>query len=189
MILRVNSFSIPQSIVIFNTKQIQTIFTATFDKYRFLGIGSQSVYPFTKNMGAVHPVINSVVSSKSHYTGNPMFCPKCRAEYRDGFHTCSDCQIDLVETLPTLPEPEFVNFNEILATYNPADVVFLKSLLESEGIQYFFKGEHFMYMRPLADPVRLMVRQDQVDEALELVKDVKLSVTGISMGERSDDEE
>ncbi len=120
-----------------------------------------------------------------------MFCPKCRAEYREGFFTCSDCHIDLVGTIPPLHEPEyeFVNFIEILATYNPADVVFLKSLLESEGIQYFFKGEHFMYMRPLADPVRLMVRQDQADEAKKLVKGVKLSVSGISLGERSDDEE
>jgi len=94
----------------------------------------------------------------------------------------------MVDVLPPLPEPEFIHFVEILATYNPADVVFLKSLLESEGIQYFFKGEHFMYMRPLADPVRLMVRQDQVEEAVELVKDVKLSVTGISLSESSDDE-
>jgi hypothetical protein len=109
-----------------------------------------------------------------------MFCPKCRAEYREGFTTCSDCHIDSVDELPLIPEPEFINFEEILATYNPADVVFLKSLLESEGIQYFFKGEHFLYMRPLADPVRLMVRQDQLEETVELLKDVKLSVTGIS---------
>lgn len=113
-----------------------------------------------------------------------MFCPKCRTEYREGFTFCSDCNADLVESLQPLPEPEheFIHFTELLATYNPADVVFLKSLLESEGIQYFFKGEHFMYMRPLADPVRLMVRKDQVEEAVELVKDVKLSVTGISFG-------
>ena len=118
-----------------------------------------------------------------------MFCPKCRAEYRQGFYTCSDCNIKLVYELPPLPEPEFVDFKEILATYNPADVVFLKSLLESEGIQYFFKGEHFLYMRPLADPVRLMVRQDQVEEAVELVKDVKLSVTGISLDQNPSDQE
>lgn len=120
-----------------------------------------------------------------------MFCPQCRAEYREGFHICSDCQIELVETIPPLPEPgpEFVKFTEILATYNPADVVFLKSLLDSEGIQYFFKGEHFMYMRPLADPVRLMVRQDQVDDAEELIKDVKLSVSGISLNKGAEDEE
>ena len=118
-----------------------------------------------------------------------MFCPECRAEYREGFHICSDCNIELVDELQPLPEPEFVDFVEILATYNPADIVFLKSLLESEGIQYYFKGEHFMYMRPLADPVRLMVRKDQVEEAVELVKDVKLSVTGISCkGSPSDKE-
>ena len=64
-----------------------------------------------------------------------MFCPKCRAEYKEGFHTCSDCHIELVDELPPEPEPEFINFIEILGTYNPADVVFLKSLLESEGIQ------------------------------------------------------
>jgi hypothetical protein len=118
-----------------------------------------------------------------------MFCPKCRAEYREGFHTCSDCNIELVDELPPIPEPEFINFDEILATYNPADVVFLKSLLESEGIQYFFKGEHFMYMRPLADPVRLMVRQDQVEEAVELIKDVNLSVSGISLSKGTDDQD
>ena len=118
-----------------------------------------------------------------------MFCPKCRAEYREGFHTCSDCNVELVDELPPLPEPEFVDFAEILATYNPADVVFLKSLLESEGIQYFFKGEHFMYMRPLADPVRLMVRQDQVEEAIELIKDVKLSVSGISLSKGTEDQD
>ncbi len=69
----------------------------------------------------------------------------------------------------------------MLATYNPADVAFLKSLLDSKGISYFFKGEHFMYVRPLADPVRLMVRADQVARAIDLLQDVKLSITGINL--------
>ncbi len=110
-----------------------------------------------------------------------MFCPECRAEYREGFKVCSDCNVDLVDTLPPEPEPEYIDYKEVLATYNPADVAFLKSLLESEGIQYFFKGEHFMYVRPLADPVRLMVRTDQVDEAVELLRNVELSITGINL--------
>jgi hypothetical protein len=29
-----------------------------------------------------------------------MFCPECKAEYRSGFKTCSDCHVDLVEALP-----------------------------------------------------------------------------------------
>ena len=27
----------------------------------------------------------------------PMFCPRCRAEYRPGFSRCSDCDVDLVQ--------------------------------------------------------------------------------------------
>ncbi len=117
-----------------------------------------------------------------------MFCPDCKAEYRDGFTVCADCHVDLIETLPIEPEPEFLDFKEVLATYNPADVAFIKSLLESEGIQYFFKGENFMYVRPLADPARLMIRSDQVHDAVELLTNVHLSVTGISLDKHARDE-
>jgi hypothetical protein len=30
-----------------------------------------------------------------------MFCPDCRAEYRSGFTHCSDCQVALVEAIPS----------------------------------------------------------------------------------------
>jgi len=35
-----------------------------------------------------------------------MFCPQCKAEYRQGFYRCADCDVDLVHALPaaqTLP--------------------------------------------------------------------------------------
>lgn len=75
---------------------------------------------------------------------------------------------------PLRPESksEFIDYVEILGTYSAGDVAFLKSLLESENISYFFKGEHFMYVQPLADPVRLMVRKDQSEKAIELLKEV-----------------
>ncbi len=110
-----------------------------------------------------------------------MFCPNCRAEYREGFTVCADCNIDLVDALPKEKKSEFIDFKEVLTTYNPGDVAFIKSLLESEGIQYFFKGESFMYVQPLADPVRLMIRTDQVEEAVELLKNVQLSFMGINL--------
>jgi hypothetical protein len=37
---------------------------------------------------------------------------------------------------------------------------------------YDFKGEHCLYMRPIAEPVRLMVREDQVQATHELLKEV-----------------
>ena len=33
-----------------------------------------------------------------------MFCPSCRSEYRVGFARCSDCGVELVETLPLTGE-------------------------------------------------------------------------------------
>jgi len=66
------------------------------------------------------------------------FCPKCRAEYREGFSRCSDCEVDLVDELP--PEEEEMVDEE------PSDLVQLhvfagdlygemvKEALENEGI-------------------------------------------------------
>jgi len=121
-----------------------------------------------------------------------MFCPKCRTEYREGFYKCADCDIELVQELPEVPaepRPEFIDYEEVLATYNPADIAILKSVLESENITYFFKGEHFTYMRPLADPARLMVRKDQVKDASNLLADLKLSFTGINLHKNAREDE
>jgi hypothetical protein len=32
-----------------------------------------------------------------------MICPECRAEYRQGFHRCADCDVELLDHLPTAP--------------------------------------------------------------------------------------
>lgn len=54
-------------------------------------------------------------SRKAHprpvvYSPPVMFCPECQAEYRPGFKTCSDCHVDLVESLP---EPSDVPSNKL----------------------------------------------------------------------------
>ena len=38
-----------------------------------------------------------------------------------------------------------------------------------------------MYVRPLADPVRLMVRMDQIELAVDLLRSVQLSFMGINL--------
>jgi hypothetical protein len=85
-----------------------------------------------------------------------MFCPRCRAEYREGFATCSDCNLPLVSELELLADetPEFVEYEEVLSTFNPFDMAMIKSLLDAEGIVYFFQGEEFSYVQPLVDPAR-----------------------------------
>lgn len=114
-----------------------------------------------------------------------MFCPQCRTEYREGFTVCADCQVDLVAELA--PEPEFVEYEEILATYNPADIAVIKSLLESEGITYYFKGDH-LTLRPIGDSARLMVSRPEAETARELLSDLDLSFTETSSFKEGDED-
>jgi Putative prokaryotic signal transducing protein len=115
-----------------------------------------------------------------------MFCPKCKSEYREGFSVCADCNVELIEELPPEKEPEFIEYEEILGTYNPADIMIIKSILDAENITYYFNAEHFMYVRPMAEPARLMVAKEDVETAKEIVKDLDLSVIAINL--KKDDE-
>ncbi len=105
-----------------------------------------------------------------------MFCPNCRCEYREGITRCADCGIDLVDELPELPTPEYEEYDEILATYNPSDVALIKSVLEGEGIEYYFQGENSSsILQTMGIPAILMVRTDQAEAVRELLKDLPIS--------------
>lgn len=108
-----------------------------------------------------------------------MFCPQCKAEYREGFTTCSDCGVALVTDLPPEPEPHFVDFEEILSTYNPGDIAVIKSLLDSEGVTYYFLGDH-LTLRPMGDAARLMVAKEEAESARELLANLDLSYSETS---------
>lgn len=63
-----------------------------------------------------------------------MFCPRCRAEYREGFTECADCKVSLVLECPPAPKPEYVDFEEVLSTFNVGDVAIIKSIFDSEKL-------------------------------------------------------
>ncbi len=120
-----------------------------------------------------------------------MFCPKCRYEYRKGFYVCPDCNVNLIDSLPDKQEKQsgFIEYVELLITYNPTDVALIKSLLEAENITYYFNAEQFMYVRPLAEPARLMVKKDEAEIAKEILKDLELLICGINLKENKDEKE
>ena len=76
-------------------------------------------------------------------------------------------------------DADFVDFSEILRTYNQGDIALLKSILNDNEIVYYFKGENFNTLRPLIEPTSLMVRYDQASEVKELLKDFFLFRSGI----------
>lgn len=81
-------------------------------------------------------------------------------------------------------------FVPLLDTYNPMDIAFIKSLLDDTGIDYFFHGEHFNAVHPMAQPARLMVRRDQAEEAMGLIRELKLHYISASpQGERGSEDE
>ena len=118
-----------------------------------------------------------------------MFCPKCRAEYREEFEMCDDCSVALVETLPPKPKTDFADYEELLATYNQGDIVTVKSILEKEEIPYFVKGEMFTGMGAFIDPARVMVIKDQVETARLLIQELDLAYAGINLREDEDNGE
>jgi len=106
-----------------------------------------------------------------------VYCPKCNAEYIEGITLCADCGVPLVAELPderATSQPETAEFKEILTTFNAGDIAIIKSLLDEESIDYYFQGELCNYARLLMEPVRLMVRNDQVGEAKDILKDLEL---------------
>lgn len=102
-----------------------------------------------------------------------MFCPECRKEYVEGI-ICKDCGVLLVPELLKEPSSQYIEFEEILATFNAGDIAMIKSILESEGIDFYFQGEFSYYAETIP---RLMVRRDQAEKAVEILKNLRLSYT------------
>ncbi len=109
-----------------------------------------------------------------------MFCPKCGKEYEEDIYVCSECGVSLVPELPPDPNKEsleLAEFEEILFTPNSGDMAVIKSLLDSDGIIYYFRGEFFSSVHPLAQPARLMVRTDQAKEVEEILGSLNITYT------------
>jgi hypothetical protein len=106
-----------------------------------------------------------------------MFCPECRAEYREGFYECADCKIPLVSELPPEPKLEFIEYEKVLTAFNLAQIALIKSLLDSENVTYYIQGEHILPYYPHG-PARVMVKKDQVEMAKEILRELDLGING-----------
>jgi hypothetical protein len=71
-----------------------------------------------------------------------MFCPVCKAEYREGFYRCADCDVLLVDSLPAPPteaaSPPSSNPSAVILWRGHDPVVFtaILSALEDARIAY-----------------------------------------------------
>ena len=76
-----------------------------------------------------------------------MYCPDCRAEYREGVESCPDCEVRLVVELP--PEDPDADLVPIFETADVSLLPIVKSLLDSAGIPCVVQGEEALSVLPV----------------------------------------
>jgi hypothetical protein len=70
-------------------------------------------------------------------------------------------------------------FIPILETDAITDIALIKSVLDSEHIDYFFQGENMKFIDSFQGPARLMVNQRDVKKTIELLKSLNLNYVRI----------
>jgi len=112
------------------------------------------------------------------------WCPRCGAEYREGFSTCSDCGVALVDTPPAPPAQPHHHTEpvvhgpfspgddtvELLRT-NPVEAEVTVARLQSEGIPAaVFDADPYGNgpFPALIQGVRVMVRRADLEVATAL---------------------
>jgi SAM-dependent methyltransferase len=79
------------------------------------------------------------------------------------------------DTVERLKGAASMALKELVSTSNMADIALIKSLLDSEGIPYLAQGEGFHAVRPLIEPVRFLVAEEDLERARPLIEDIHLS--------------
>ncbi|HDP89888.1 MAG TPA: hypothetical protein ENN42_08030 [Thioalkalivibrio sp.] len=118
-----------------------------------------------------------------------MYCPKCRAEFREGFGVCSDCGVALVEELPPEPTPEYADLVTVLSAADETVVTMAESILIDADIRFLAKGEGVQDLfglgrigagfNPMLGPVEIQVLPEDADEAAALLEQLKDYCPGV----------
>jgi hypothetical protein len=114
-----------------------------------------------------------------------MFCPKCKKKFRLMLLTCPDCGVPLVDSLihevkqpseEAEREVNYVNYVHLYSPQNESELTLLKSILDSEDINYFVRNDNFgsLEVGPrigLFNAKMIEVQDDQLEQAKELLSD------------------
>lgn len=119
-------------------------------------------------------------------------CPNCSSELQlseedrvSGKFHCPDCEAYLDFTVQPPMVLEHKNYTEVFSSRNQGDIAVLKSFLDDSGIDYYVTGEDFLATYPLLQPAKFFVRDDQVAETRELLKQFDVNAFGVSWKNRN----
>ncbi|PKN18370.1 MAG: hypothetical protein CVU71_12795 [Deltaproteobacteria bacterium HGW-Deltaproteobacteria-6] len=61
---------------------------------------------------------------------------------------------------------------EVFSTYSPGDIAVIKSVLDGEGLPYFFSGENISLMIAAGAYARLLVPDDQAGRVRDILQEM-----------------
>lgn len=131
------------------------------------------------------------------------FCPNCKAEYREGFSICADCDVALVSELPVglpaeTPVTKVTPFGNdhgvfLINVFNETEADTVEQLLASHGIPvvklYRDSGGYLtVYMNSTSLGVDILVPSKAYDTAVEILgADIQFEDEALLEGEDSFD--
>jgi hypothetical protein len=107
-----------------------------------------------------------------------MFCPQCKAEYRDGFSRCSDCDVNLVSELPIPASgPDTVSEEDMRLPYTTHDqtdcVAFCRRLIAAK-IPFKVAESNRQYLKGVESNFAIGVPSYFYKEAEEILNQSRL---------------
>jgi hypothetical protein len=101
-----------------------------------------------------------------------MFCPDCEAEYKEGFTSCPDCNVELVSELT--PETRVHDIEAgtsvpLQSFKSSAEAEMVNELLVNNGIRSFVEGGDFAVIPgSFSQEVVVMVDERDLSRAVEI---------------------
>jgi hypothetical protein len=117
-----------------------------------------------------------------------VICPKCKAEYREGFSVCSDCDVPLVNLLPATGSSSHESSDDEEAEFLPetSDNRFclfwqgndarlhgeICDILDEEGIPHrSFRHEQHLFRFTADSTFKIGIPEDRFDQAEKAIQE------------------
>ncbi|HLW78985.1 MAG TPA: DUF2007 domain-containing protein [Terriglobia bacterium] len=105
------------------------------------------------------------------------YCPSCLTEYRESAKECIDCGAALVPGAPPEVVPEshgaeaaLVKLRTFSGPTAQLNADLARNILATQGIQCVLPGEQMAETLPGVDVVQLLVREQDAEEAADILK-------------------
>jgi len=76
--------------------------------------------------------------------------------------------VDYSKKIPKIVEPE--DYVKFLNTINQGEISLIKSIFDSEEIDYYISGDNFLSMDPLIQGAKVFVIKSDLEKATELLR-------------------